>query len=140
MTKQTWIIILLIAVAIGGFIWYNKNQKTDLATAKPSDSFDMDDTALYNRLIEIFKAESTLPSNLDWINPLVLKRFKSSPTKTGNGRNSKAETFYTEVSAVNRNETGRFVDESGAKALYPKSMRDTMWAAMSDFRAKYSTL
>ena len=139
--KKEYIIIGVIILAALAYYFGVYKKKDDLSTtSKAPDAFDVDDTEMYNRLVEIFKAESTLPSNLDWINPLVTKRFKENPVKTENKRNSKAETFYTVVSAVNRNETGAHLDESGAKALYPKSMRDTMWAALSSFRIKYSGL
>ena len=139
--KKEYIIIGVIIIAALAYYFGVYKKKDDLSTtSKAPDAFDLDDTTMYNQLIDIFKAESTLPSNLDWINPLVSKRFKADPVKTENGRASKAETFYAVVSAVNRNKDGKFPDESGAKALYPKSMRDTMWAAMSSFRIKYSGL
>lgn len=139
--KKEYILIGVILLAALAYYFGVYKKKDELSTtSKAPDAFDVDDTAMYNSLVDIFKAESTLPSNLDWINPLVTKRYTSDPIKMKNGRASKAETFYAVVSAVNRNKDGKHVDEEGFKALYPKSMRDTMWAAMSSFRIKYSGL
>lgn len=142
-SKQTLIILVAVAaIAIGAYMYSKKSESSDLdkLPAAP-DAFDMDDTAMYQSLVSLFKAKSAKASDLDWINPMVITRHKTNPTKTPNGRASKAESFYSVVSEVNANKKdGRFIMRDGTKGLFPQIMYDEMWAALSPFRIKYSGL